>query len=70
MVKVMKIKRFEVERVPVEVEYIRPIVGRLYLLFIFFKLIRHVKVQPTINGVRACKPIHILCIPKLKKGGE
>lgn len=71
MVKTMKIKRFEIERVPVEFEYIRPIAGRLYMLLCFVKLIRHVKVQPTISGVAACKPIHILCIPKkIKSSGS
>lgn len=65
MVKVMKIKRFEVERVPVKFEYIRPVAGRLYMPFLFLKLIRHVKIQPTINGgIPACKPIHIILIPK------
>ena len=66
MVKVMKNKRFKVERVPVEVEYIRPILGRLYMLFCFLKLIKRVKIQPTINGVPACKPIHVIFIPKIE----
>lgn len=66
MVRVMKVKRFIIKRVPVAVEYARPIAGRLYLPFYFMKLIRHIKVQPTINDVPACKPIHLIYIPKIE----
>lgn len=62
----MKNKRFAVERIPIEVEYIRPIAGRLFLLFHLHKLIKHVKVQPVISGKPVCKPIHRLYIPQIE----
>ncbi len=61
------IKRFAVERIPVEVEYTRPIAGRLFLLFNFHRLIKYRKVQLTINNKPICKPFYRLYIPKITK---
>ena len=71
-IKKIKIKRFAIERIPVEVEYIRPIAGRLFLLFHFHRLIKYAKVHPAIWDVPVCKPIYRLYIPKIiaTKGGD
>ena len=62
----MKVKRFAVERIPIEVECARPIAVRLFLLFHLHKMIKHVKVQPVIAGKPVCKPIHMLYIPQIE----
>lgn len=67
MVTVMKIKRFAIERVPVVIEYTRPIAGRLLLLFNYYRLVKFIKFQPTINNVPACKHFYRLYVPKLEK---
>lgn len=38
-----KIKKFEIIRMPVEVEYQRPILGRAYAVYVWIKCIRLVK---------------------------
>jgi len=62
----MKIKRFAIERIPIEVEYVRPIAGRLFLLSHFHKLIKYVKIQPVIKDIPVCKPIYRLYIPQIE----
>ena len=62
----MKVKRFAVERIPMEVEYIRPVAGRLYLLFHFHRLIKYVKFKPVFLNGPVCKPIYRLDVPKIE----
>lgn len=66
----MKIKRFAVERIPVEVEYIRPITGRLFLFFNFYRFVKLMKINIVIhnkryNTMKYGKPIYRLYIPKV-----
>ena len=65
MVKRMKIKRFVVVRIPTEVEYIRTIVGRVYLFLNFYKLIKIQKIYFEFKGFCESKPIYRVYIPKI-----
>lgn len=62
----MKIKRFNVERIHVKIEYIRQIAGRLYMLFNFHRLIKFVKFQPVLMNNTCCSPLYRLYIPKIE----
>lgn len=62
----MKIKRFAIERIPIEVEYVRPIAGRLFLLSHFHKLIKYARIQPVINDIPVSKSIYRLYIPQIE----
>ncbi len=66
----MKIKRFAVERIPVEVEYIRPITGRLFLFFNFYRFVKLMKINTVTydkryDTMKCGKPIYRLYIPKV-----
>lgn len=61
----MKIKKFAIERLEFDVEYVNPIFGRLYLLFNYFKLIKFAKIQPCIWDNPVCKPIYRIYMPKI-----
>lgn len=43
-----KIKKFQIIRVPVEVEYFKPIFGRLFGVYVWLKSIRLKKIKLTI----------------------
>ena len=45
-----------------QVEYVRTIAGRLFLLAHFHKLIKYVKMQLVINDIPVCKSIYRLLI--------
>lgn len=67
----MKIKRFEVERIPIEVEFIRPIAGRLFLLFHFHMFVKFRKMQTVVynnryGSIKRGKPLYRLYIPKIE----
>ena len=62
----MKIKRFAIERIPIEVEYVRTIAGRLFLLAHFHKLIKYVKKQLVRNDIPVCKSIYRLYSPQIE----
>lgn len=64
-----KIKRFKVERVPCEIKYRNKALGRLWLFLNFWRFIKFARVQPTIFGYDACKPIFRVYIAKFKKVG-
>ena len=64
----MKVKKFDVLIVPLEVEYLKPIMGRLFGLFICLMVVRVKKFNLTMNG----KPIfsfYTLIVPRFLKGG-
>ena len=64
----MKVKKFNVLTVPLEVEYKKPILGRVFGLFIWLMVVRVKKFNLTMNG----KPIfsfYRLSVPRFLKGG-
>lgn len=64
----MKVKKFDVLIVPVEVEYKKPILGRLFGLLCWLMVVRVKKFNLTMNG----KPIfsfYRLIVPRFLKGG-
>lgn len=64
----MKVKKFDVLTVPLEVEYKKPILGRVFGLFIWLMVVRVKKFNLTMNG----KPIfsfYTLIVPRFLKGG-
>lgn len=64
----MKVKKFDVLTVPLEVEYIKPIRGQLFALFCWLMLVRFKKFNFTMNG----QPIfsfYRLIVPRFLKGG-
>jgi hypothetical protein len=64
----VKVKKFDVLTVPLEVEYKKPILGRVFGLFIWLMLVRVKKFNLTMNG----KPIssfYRLIVPRFLKGG-
>lgn len=64
----MKVKKFDVLIVPVEVEYKKPILGRLFGLLCWLMVVRVKKFNFTMNG----QPIfsfYRLIIPRFLKGG-
>ena len=64
----MKVKKFDVLIVPVEVEYKKPILGRLFGLLCWLMVVRVKKFNLTMNG----KPIfsfYTLIVPRFLKGG-
>ena len=64
----MKVKKFDVLIVPLEVEYLKPIMGRVFGLFIWLMVVRVKKFNLTMNG----KPIfsfYTLIVPRFLKGG-
>lgn len=64
----VKVKKFNVLTVPLEVEYKKPILGRVFGLFIWLMVVRVKKFNLTMNG----KPIfsfYTLIVPRFLKGG-
>ena len=64
----MKVKKFDVLTVPVEVEYKKPILGRLFGLLCWLMLVKVKKFNVTMNN----QPIfsfYRLIIPRFLKGG-
>lgn len=64
----MKVKKFNVLTVPLEVEYKKPILGRVFGLFIWLMVVRVKKFNLTMNG----QPIfsfYRLIVPRFLKGG-
>lgn len=68
----MKIKRFDIVRLPYECESNHPVLARLTILANIHKLIKFVKIQPTFNGANCCKPYYRLYVPRIRytKGGD
>lgn len=74
----MKIKRFQVLRPVIEVEYVRPIIGRLYLMLNIPRMIKFTKQKikcvanwaDGMQGTLSIFNVYYLCIPKIeqKKG--
>ena len=64
-----KIKRFAVEKIPIEVEYVSPILGRVYLMCNLFRLVKCAKIMITIPKIGSYKPLYRLYIPQFKKVG-
>lgn len=63
---VMKIKRFAVERIPIEVKFKRPIAGRLFLLFHFHRFVKFRKIQTVIYNKKCGKPFYRLYVPQIE----
>ena len=69
----MKIKRFQVLRPVIEVEYIRPIIGRLYLMLSIPRMVKITKqklkcVIKSANGMYETASmfnVYYLCIPDI-----
>jgi hypothetical protein len=40
-----KIKRFELIRVPIQIEYCRPIIGRLYAIYAWFSCVKFFRMK-------------------------
>ncbi len=62
----MKIKKFDVVKLPFDVESNHPILARLLVLSKIHKLISFDKIQPTLNGKPFGKPFYRLYIPKIR----
>lgn len=58
----VKLKNFHLIRVPVEIDYCRPILGRIYAIYAWFKCIRFLKVK------YYTKTFYYLAIPQYVKG--
>jgi len=74
----LKIKRVQIIRPEVEVCFEKPILGRIYFLFILPRMIKVVKKKMNVGGYRLndgtfvnMKPItfYFIGIPKIKVGG-
>lgn len=63
-----KIKKFDVWSVPIEVEYIKPIAGRLFGVFARLKLVRVKRFNMTVN-YKAISHFYRLIVPRFVKGG-
>lgn len=65
----LKIKRIRIVRPEVQIEFKRPILGRIYFLFMLPKMIKIVKGKlifaPAIKPVK----VYFIGIPKIKVGG-
>lgn len=66
----MKISKFKIERIPIEVEYIRPIAGRLFLLFNLYRFVKFRKIQAVVYNkkceiINCGKPFYRLYVPKI-----
>lgn len=68
MITMAKFRKLEILKVPVEIEYTRPILGRLYWLFLKLKLTRVLRVKVDFMGEPVSNAIW-LCIPSASKGG-
>lgn len=64
-----RIKRFAIERIPIEIKYVRPVLGRLYLMCNLFRFVKFAKIIPTIPKIGSYKPLYRLYIPQFKKAG-
>lgn len=70
-----KIKKFQIVRVPVEIEYIKPVLGRLYAAWAWVRCVKFAKTKihfHIFNKSYAKKEIgaaqvYLLAIPKFKK---
>lgn len=65
----MKIKKFDILLVTLEVEYIHPILGRIFAFFAWLMLVRFKKFNLTMNNRIICS-FYRLIIPRFVKGGE
>ena len=64
----MKVKKFDVLTVPLEVEYKKPILGRVFGLFIWLMLVRVKKFNFTMNG-QPVFSFYRLIVPRFLEGG-
>lgn len=64
----MKVKKVDILTVPLEVEYIKPIRGRLFALFVWVMLVRFKKFNFTMNG-QPVFSFYRLIVPRFLKGG-
>lgn len=64
----MKVKKFDILLVSIEVEYVRPVLGRLLGIFYWLMCIRMKKFNVTINREKICS-FYRLIIPRFMKGG-
>lgn len=62
-----KIRKFQILKVPVEVEYKRPVLGRLYWFFYRLRLIRFFKINTEFCGETVCSAVW-LCVPVISRG--
>ncbi|HRC81344.1 MAG TPA: hypothetical protein PLF27_08150 [Sedimentibacter sp.] len=69
-----KMKKFRVVRVPIEVEYVRPILGRVYALFVWLRCIKVFKFRICLSpyaklhnmNIRLTKT-YMLAVPKFER---
>lgn len=68
----MRIKKFDVVRLPYECETDHPALARLIVLSKTHKLVKFRRIQIVLNGKECCNPLYRLYIPKIKyiKGGD
>lgn len=64
----MKVKKFDILPVSIEVEYVRPVLGRLLGIFCWLMCIRMKKFNVIINHEKICS-FYRLIIPRFMKGG-
>lgn len=64
----MRVKKFDVLTVPVEVEYKKPILGRLFGLLCWLMVVRVKKFNFTMNG-QPILSFYRLIVPRFLKGG-
>lgn len=63
-----RVKKFDVLTVPLEVEYKKPILGRVFGLFAWLLLVKFKKFNATMNGQPAFS-FYRLIVPRFQKGG-
>ena len=63
----MKVKKFNVQIIPVEVEYIKPVLGQLYAIFVWFRALRLQKCVLTLNGTPEYT-FYRFVVPKFMRG--
>lgn len=63
-----RVKKFDVPTVPLEVEYVSPLAGRLFGLLAWLMLVRMKRFNLTLNNKPVCS-FYRLIVPRFVKGG-
>lgn len=65
----MKMKKIDILPVPFEVEYKKPILGRLFVFYAWFKLVRFKRISLIMNSETVCS-FYRLIVPCFVKVGD
>lgn len=64
----MGLKKFEILTVPVEVEYMKPVLGRVYSIFCWLMCARVKRIDIKFINKKVCSH-YCLIVPRFLKGG-